>query len=256
MDERAPSPAAVAQLTVNDLAAASAELAVIRQPRRPDLSDPFFRAPDGGSLLIRIGRDDPPLPLAPLRRIEREESKLSLRFSLGAHSRPASSSAAQRSAAGRREVRRPAAPPIRALMAAHHRPRATRVRIPYAPPSPAWMLGTRMVACVIVPEMPSMHAACVHRCVHRVGRPEPADYVAGSGHLKVTTRRPFLKRLIPGESALAGAAGLFVRRTDGLRLRRTSLAKINREDRHRPNGEELRLPVLEGLFPEVGGPQI
>ena len=129
MDERAPSPAAIAQLTVNDLAAASAELAVIRQPRRPDLSDPFFRAPDGGSLLVRIRRDDPPLPLAPLRRIEREESKLSLRFSLGAHSRPASSSAAQRSAADQQEVRRPAAPPIRVLMAGHHRPRATPVRI-------------------------------------------------------------------------------------------------------------------------------
>jgi len=71
--------------------------------------------------------------------IEREESELSLRFSLGAHSRPASLSGVRRSAAGQREVRRPAAPPVHVLVAAHHRPRATRVRIPYAPPdeSPA-----------------------------------------------------------------------------------------------------------------------
>jgi hypothetical protein len=44
-------------------------------------------APQSRSLLVRIGRDNPPLPLGPLRRIEREESKLSLRFSLGAHAR-------------------------------------------------------------------------------------------------------------------------------------------------------------------------
>jgi hypothetical protein len=143
MDERAPTPAAVAQLAMDDLVAASAKLAVSWQPRRPDASDAFFRAPESRSLLVRISRDNPPLPLGPLRRIEREESKLSLGFSLGAHARPASSSAAQRSAAGPPEVRRPAAPPIRVLMAGHHRPRATRVRIPYAPPSPAWTGANR-----------------------------------------------------------------------------------------------------------------
>ena len=151
MDERAPSPAAIAQLTVNDLATAGAELAVTRQPRRPDLSDALFRSSEGGSLFIRITRDGPSLTLDPSRRMEREKPKLGFRFSLGAHSRPASSSAAQRSAADQQEVRRPAAPPVHVLMAAHHRPRATRVRIPYAPPSPAWMLGTRMVACVVRP---------------------------------------------------------------------------------------------------------
>ncbi len=149
MDERAPTPATIAQLSMNDLAAARAELAVSRQPRRPNPRDDFLRAPESRSLLVRIGRDDPPLPLGPLRRIEREQSELSLRFSLGAHVPPASSSAARRSAAGQREVRRPAAPPVHVLMAAHHRPRATRVRIPYAPSYVAWTHENRMVAWVV-----------------------------------------------------------------------------------------------------------
>ena len=143
MDERTPTPAAVAQLAMNDLAAAGASL---RLPGSHDgriLRDDFLCAPESRSLLVRIGRNDPPLPLAPLRRIEREEAKLSFGFSLGAHVPPASSSAARRSAAGQREVRRPAAPPVHVLMADHHRPRATRVRIPYAPPSP---LATRKPA--------------------------------------------------------------------------------------------------------------
>jgi hypothetical protein len=84
--------------------------------------------------------------------------------------RPASSSAARRSAAGRREVRRPTAPPVHVLMAAHHRPRATRVRIPYAPSYAAWLRGNRMVGGSCVPDMPQMDAACVHGCVHGNGR--------------------------------------------------------------------------------------
>jgi len=139
MDEGAPTPAAVAQLTMDALTAARAKLAVSWQPRRSDPGDDFFSATKSRSLLIRVRWNDPPLPLRSPRRIEREEAELSLRFSLGAHSRPASASGVRRSAAGQREVRRPAAPPVHVLMAAHHLPRATRVRIPYAPPqSSAW----------------------------------------------------------------------------------------------------------------------
>src|SRR4029453_12665275 len=116
MDERAPTLAAVAQLAIDALTAARAKLAVTRQRRRPDPGDLFLRALESRSLLVRIGRDGPSLPLGLLRRIEREESELCLRFSPGAHVRPASSPAAQRSAADRREVQRPAAPPIRVLM--------------------------------------------------------------------------------------------------------------------------------------------
>src|SRR3954451_22612556 len=40
-------------------------------------------------------------------------------------------------------------------------------------------------------------------------------------------------------------------RADGLGLRRAALAQVDREDRHRADGEELRLPVLQRAVPEV-----
>jgi hypothetical protein len=66
MDERAPAPAAVAQLAMDALTAARAKLAISRQRWRPDRGDHFLRAPESRSLLLRIGRDDPPLPLGSL----------------------------------------------------------------------------------------------------------------------------------------------------------------------------------------------
>jgi hypothetical protein len=134
MDNRTPPPPAVATLTMDDLPAAGAELAVIRQGRRPDSSDDLFGSPERGPLLVRIRRDDPPVTPTPARPFESEETSLSLGFSSVAHWRPAASSALQRSAADRREARRQAVPSIRVLMAGHHRPRVARVRIPYAPP--------------------------------------------------------------------------------------------------------------------------
>jgi hypothetical protein len=139
MDQRTPAPAAVSSLAMDDLSAACAELPIGGKPRRPDLSDQFFRAPESRPLFVRIGRNDPPLPPDPSRGVEREQTKLSLGFSPGTHARPAVWLAVQRSAAGRPEVRRPVEPPVRYLMAVHQDPRLTRVRIPYAPPfeSPA-----------------------------------------------------------------------------------------------------------------------
>jgi hypothetical protein len=66
MDERTPAPTAVLPLAVNDLSAARTQLPTGGKPWRPDLSDQFFRAPEGRPLLVRIGRDNPPLPLGPL----------------------------------------------------------------------------------------------------------------------------------------------------------------------------------------------
>jgi len=134
MNHRTPAPTTIAAVTVDDPSAARAELAVVGQRRRPNPGDDLFRSPEGSPLLIRIRRDNPPLTSTAPRPVEREEAKLSLGFRPGAHGRPAVSSAAQRSAAGQREARRPAAPPIRVLMAGHQHPRTTRVRIPYAPP--------------------------------------------------------------------------------------------------------------------------
>jgi hypothetical protein len=47
----------------------------------------------------------------------------------------------------------------------------------------------------------------------------------------------------------ARGAGLVVRRPDWLRLGGAPLAKIDREDRHRADSEEFRLPVLERSLP-------
>jgi hypothetical protein len=134
MNERTPAPTAVPPLAVDDLPAARAQLPIGGKPRRPDLSDEFFRPPETRPLFVRIGRNDPPLPPDPSRSVEREETKLSLGFSPGTHARPAVSSAVRRSAADRPEVRRPVALSVRYLMAVHQDPRLTRVRIPYAPP--------------------------------------------------------------------------------------------------------------------------
>jgi hypothetical protein len=43
-----------------------------------------------------------------------------------------------------------------------------------------------------------------------------------------------------------------VRGADRLRFRRSALTKIDGEDGHRPDGEELGLPVLQGVLPEIG----
>ena len=43
-----------------------------------------------------------------------------------------------------------------------------------------------------------------------------------------------------------------MRGADRLRLRRASLAEVDRDDRHRSDGQELGLPVLERAVPEVG----
>ena len=60
------------------------------------------------------------------------------------------------------------------------------------------------------------------------------------------------RRLIaPAEARLARARRLAVRRPDRLRLRRAALAQVDREDRHRADREELRLPVLQRAIPEV-----
>ena len=54
------------------------------------------------------------------------------------------------------------------------------------------------------------------------------------------------------QSRSPGGAGLVVRCADRLRLGRAALAQVDREDDHRPDGQELRLPVLQCLLPEVG----
>ncbi len=66
MDNRTPPPPAVATLTMDDLPAAGAELAVIRQGRRPDSSDDLFGSPERGPLLVRMRRDDPPVTAPPV----------------------------------------------------------------------------------------------------------------------------------------------------------------------------------------------
>jgi hypothetical protein len=72
MNDRAPAPAAVAPFAVDDLSAPGAELAVIRQRRRPDPGDDLFGSPERRPLLVRIRRNDPPLTAPPPRRIEGE----------------------------------------------------------------------------------------------------------------------------------------------------------------------------------------
>ena len=47
-----------------------------------------------------------------------------------------------------------------------------------------------------------------------------------------------------------------MRRTDGLGFGRSALTKVDRENHHRADGEELGLPVLEGLLPEIGVEEI
>jgi len=135
MDEGAPAAPAVPQLAMNGPAAARAELAVVWQRRRPDPGDDLFGSPEGGPLLIGVGRNDPRLPSTPARPFDGKQPELSLR-SVPGLTRSAPLSAAPRFAGGQLEARRPAAS-VRALVRDHHRPRATRVRIPYAPPQ-AW----------------------------------------------------------------------------------------------------------------------
>src|SRR3954447_23512644 len=55
-------------------------------------------------------------------------------------------------------------------------------------------------------------------------------------------------------SALAGR--LAVRCSYGLRFRGSALAQVDREDAHRRNREELRLPVLKRALPEVGAGEV
>ena len=69
----------------------------------------------------------------------------------------------------------------------------------------------------------------------------------GSGPRRLTSVRDVSEGL-----SLAGRRGLVVRRADRLRLGRAALPEVDREDGHRPDGEELRLPVLERPLPEVG----
>jgi hypothetical protein len=105
IDEGTPASPAIPPLALDDPPAACTQLPIGGKPWRPDLSDEFFRAPESRPLLIRIGRNDPPLPPSPSRGVDGEQAKLS-RFSPGTHARPAVSSAVQRSAADRPEVRR------------------------------------------------------------------------------------------------------------------------------------------------------
>ena len=147
MDDRTPAPSAVAPFAMDDLSAAGAELPVVWQRSRPDPGNDFFGSPECRPLLIRIGRDDPCLPLSPARSVDWKEAKLSVGVSPAAHVRPAASSAVQRFAEDRPEAQKHGAP-VRDLMRDHHRPRATRVRIPYAPLRAAWTRVNRMVAWV------------------------------------------------------------------------------------------------------------
>jgi len=98
MDEWTPAPTTVTPLAMNVLSAACTQLSIGSNPRRPDLSDQFFRAPEGRPLFVRIVRNDPLLPPDPSSGVEREETKLSRGFSPGTHARPAVSSGVQRSA--------------------------------------------------------------------------------------------------------------------------------------------------------------
>jgi hypothetical protein len=52
MDDRTPAAAAVARLARDDLSAASAKLAIVRQRRRPNPGDDLFRSPERGPLLV------------------------------------------------------------------------------------------------------------------------------------------------------------------------------------------------------------
>ena len=58
----------------------------------------------------------------------------------------------------------------------------------------------------------------------------------------------FCRRFV-GSISFAGR--LVVWGADGLGFGGASLAEVDREDSHRPHGEELGLPVLECLLPEV-----
>lgn len=106
MDDRTPPPPAVAPFAMDDLSAARAELPVVWQRIRPDAGDDLFRPPECGTLLVRIGRNDPWAAPPPTNRVDRKESKLSLGFSPPAHARPAASSAVQRSAEDRPEAQK------------------------------------------------------------------------------------------------------------------------------------------------------
>src|SRR5215217_1420019 len=59
--------------------------------------------------------------------------------------------------------------------------------------------------------------------------------------------------MIPGplDSRVLLASCLAMRGCHGLRLRRALLPKIDREHYHRPDRQELALPVLERLEPET-----
>lgn len=58
MDQWTPAPSTVTPLPVDDLSAARTQLPIGGKPRRPDLSDEFFRAPKGRPLFVRIGRNE------------------------------------------------------------------------------------------------------------------------------------------------------------------------------------------------------
>jgi hypothetical protein len=52
MDDRTPALSAMPPFAMNNLSAASAELAVVWQRRRPDPSDDLFGSPESSPLLI------------------------------------------------------------------------------------------------------------------------------------------------------------------------------------------------------------
>src|SRR5215217_4281852 len=67
-----------------------------------------------------------------------------------------------------------------------------------------------------------------------------------------STRRPHAALIADANaSSLPLDAGRGVRRADGLGLGRPALSQVDAQDGHRADGEELRLPVLQGRLPEV-----
>src|SRR5918996_1382216 len=93
------------------------------------------------------------------------------------------------------------------------------------------------------------------------GRRAPGRFeTAAAGHS--SSVRPLTHPASPptrtrgSETAEALPTLLVMRSADRLRLRRSALAKVDREDDHRADGEKLGLPVLERPLPEVGVDEI
>jgi hypothetical protein len=117
---------------------------------------------------------------------------------------------------------------------------------PYPPGIPALLPGERISAELLDYLRTGLAAGMV--------LPDPADPTLDT--IRVTRflmdrrAKPFQTQAVP-HARSAFDTGRRVRGADRLGLRRSTLPQIDRQDRHRRDGQQLRLPVLQGAVPEV-----